>query len=82
MLTAFFHKSEIKLAWKEQVKQLPVTGNTITTKRGRKSINIVFMEMNASQSQNRDTVNNITSPTGFQYSFSPFLTPSQCGAIV
>ena len=40
------------------------------------------MEMNASQSQNRDPVNTITSPTGFQYSFSPFLTPSQCGAIV
>jgi len=33
-VTAFFHKSEIKLAWKEQMKQLPVTGNTITTKRG------------------------------------------------
>jgi len=40
------------------------------------------MEMNASQSQNRDPVNTITSPTGFQYSFSPFLTPSQCGALV
>lgn len=34
MVTAVFHKSEIKLAWKEQMKQLPVTGNTITTKRG------------------------------------------------
>jgi len=34
MVTAFFHNSEIKLAWKEQMKQLPTAGNTITTKRG------------------------------------------------
>jgi len=34
MVTAFFHKSEIKLVCKEQVKQLPAAGNTITTKRG------------------------------------------------
>ena len=81
MVTAFFHKSEIKLAWKGQMKQLLVTGNTIT-KKGRKSINSVFMEMNASQSENRDPVNTITSPTGFQYSFSPLLTPSECSVIV
>jgi hypothetical protein len=34
MVTAFFHNSEIKLAWKEQMKQLPTAGNTITTKKG------------------------------------------------
>jgi len=33
MVTAFFHRSEIKLTWKEQMKQLPATGNTVTTKR-------------------------------------------------
>jgi hypothetical protein len=42
----------------------------------------LFMEMNASKSQNREHVNTIMNPTGFQFSYPPLFTTSVSAAVV